>query len=236
MPTLLCLEHDADDRPERLAEAANLDGWQVEIIHLWAGEPVPQQIPPDHLLVSLGGPMSVLERDQIPWMGDEIALMQRMLATDRPLLGLCLGAQLLCHAAGGSVYRLGQHADGRPMREVGWLPVHLTAPGLPACLRVLQWHQDACALPAHAELLGTSDLCPVQLFRIGSAIGCQFHPEGTAATATRWLGTGRTWVETGIGAAATDAFAATDSAPDQDDRDAFLRWLLAHLPPACTCL
>lgn len=139
------------------------------------------------LLVVLGGPIGAYEEDRYPFLHTELALIRRRLATGRPILGLCLGAQLMARALGAEV-RPG------PAKEIGWAPVTLTDAGRAGPLRhlghepVLHWHGDAFDLPAGAERLASTEICPNQAFSKGPAVlGFQFHPEAAVAGFERWL-------------------------------------------------
>jgi len=160
------------------------------------------------LLVVLGGPIGAYEEDRYPFLTGELALIERRLKFGRPTLGLCLGAQLMARALGAEV-RPG------PAKEIGWAPVTLTEAGRLGPLRhlgteaVMHWHGDMFALPAGADRLASTDLCPNQAFALGPAVlGIQFHPELAAESVERWL----------IGHAAE--LAATRLAPDVLRREA----------------
>src|SRR5262249_42111539 len=122
-----------------------------------------------------------------PWLREENMFLQRLLGLRKPVLGVCLGAQLLAKAA---------HADVGPAREpeIGWYPVELTDEaaddpvlgGLPERFEAFQWHYYAHGLPAGAVELARHDAC-TQAFRLGgSAWGMQFHPEGTRGQVASW--------------------------------------------------
>lgn len=140
----------------------------------------------DALLV-FGGSMHADEEERHPWLVDELDFLGRALAGGTPVLGVCLGAQLLAKAAGADVYR----ADAP---EIGWYEVELTEAagadpvlgGLPSRFEALQWHHYTFDLPAGAvELAGNAYH---QAFRVGSAAwGIQFHAEVTPATVDRWI-------------------------------------------------
>lgn len=138
------------------------------------------------LLVVLGGPLGVHDAADYPFLCDEIRLLQDRLAARRPVLGICLGAQLLVHALGG-------HVQPNRAREVGWQPVRLTGVGQRSPLRhlenlpVFHWHSDAFDLPPGAEALASTPACPCQAFALDNyALGLQFHPEVSAANLERW--------------------------------------------------
>jgi len=139
------------------------------------------------LLVVLGGPIGAYEEDRYPFLKPELELIERRLKMGRPMLGICLGAQLMARALGAKV-RPG------PAKEIGWAPLELTEEGGSGPLRhlgaepVLHWHGDMFELPEGAMCLASTRLCPNQAFALGpSVLGCQFHPEADGRGLERWL-------------------------------------------------
>ena len=192
------IQHVAMEGPERVAELLRERGIEVEVREVFGGSPVPETIGPGELLVVMGGGMGVGDRDdpRYPFLNQESALLQRALADGRGILGVCLGSQLLAHAAGARVYpNVRRDEQGREVRvrEVGWGPVKLLAPaepalaGLGATQTVLHWHGDTYDLPTGAVRLASTELCANQAFRIGPrAFGLQFHVEASGDIARRW--------------------------------------------------
>lgn len=139
------------------------------------------------LLVVMGGPMGVYEREAHPWIATEIDLIHRRIAAGRPILGVCLGAQLIAAALGAAVRR-------GPAREIGFAPVTLTEAGRQGPLAalaqtpVLHWHGDTFDLPRGARLLARTALY-AQAFAVGShVLALQFHAEmGDDARFEHWL-------------------------------------------------
>jgi len=140
------------------------------------------------LLVVLGGPIGVYEEAIYPFLGEEIGLLERRLAADRPTLGICLGCQLIARALGARVYPSG-------IKEIGWGPLVLTAAGeqsalrflAPAATEVLHWHGDTFDLPAGARLLASTERCVNQAFAAGNALALQFHAEVEMPGLERWF-------------------------------------------------
>jgi len=195
----IVLQHTPHEGPERIAMLLGTRGIRCETIPLHAGAPVPDDVAPDQLLVVMGGPMGVGDAGsaRYPFLAPEIALLRRLLARDAPVLGICLGSQLLAAAAGARVYpNSGPGPDGQPApaREVGWGPVDLIGAdreralaGLPAQPLVVHWHGDTYDLPAGAVHLASTPICRHQAFRIGRAFGLQFHPELERETIAVWV-------------------------------------------------
>jgi GMP synthase (glutamine-hydrolysing) len=137
------------------------------------------------ILAVLGGPVGVYETNEYPFLHDEIAVIAARAKIRAPVLGICLGAQLIARALGGNVYSGGK-------KELGWGKVRLAAD--PGPLRhfsdtpVLHWHGDTFDLPAGAQLLASTDIFAQQAFSVGKEIlAFQFHPEIVAAGFERWL-------------------------------------------------
>lgn len=158
-----------------------LDDWCPAV-----GETPPRPLDAYAALVVLGGGQNVVDRDRLPFLARELELVADWHASDRPLLGICLGAQLLAHATGGAVVRA-----SRP--EIGWLPVERVAAGDgdpllgfgPASVLSYHWHSYAVHLPQSAVELARTDVC-TQAFRLRSSWGVQFHPEVTPAIVAEW--------------------------------------------------
>lgn len=151
----------------------------------------PRQLPLDQAaaLVVMGGPMSVHDVDQYPFLAAEISWIQEAVQRRLPTLGICLGSQLLAKAMGADVY-------SNAMKEIGWYPLEMlptTAEdplfaNCQATETVFQWHGDTFDLPSGAVLLARSALCKHQAFRIGPcAWGLQFHIEMTPDMVDAWL-------------------------------------------------
>ncbi len=139
------------------------------------------------LLVVMGGPMSVNDEDMFPWLAREKQFICDMIGSGKPVLGICLGAQLIASAMGAKVYR-------NPVKEIGWYPINgvsLTDRSIfsfPASMEVFHWHGETFDLPAGAIRLAGSKGCENQAFQIGrSAIGLQFHLETTPESAGKMV-------------------------------------------------
>ena len=146
----------------------------------YAGEPFPEPADLDWLVV-LGGPMGACDLGVIPWLADEVELMRRCVEAGVPVLGICLGGQLLARVLGAEVRR---HTHP----EIGWHRVEPTAAGAGSVLqpffepaaRVMQWHYDTFDLPEGAVRLASNEACANQAFSWGErCLGLQFHPEMT---------------------------------------------------------
>ncbi len=139
------------------------------------------------LLVVLGAPIGAYDDALFPFLGPEVALIERRLASGRPLLGVCLGAQLIARA-------LGQRVAPMAGKEIGFSALALTGAGEASPLRhlgdwpVLHWHGDQFDLPAEATLLAATDHCPHQAFAIGpNVLALQCHLEADAGQIEDWL-------------------------------------------------
>ncbi|MBH0122463.1 gamma-glutamyl-gamma-aminobutyrate hydrolase family protein [Rhodococcus sp. HM1] len=158
----------------------------VHTVRLWQ-EPLPETVDYRGIVV-MGGPMGANDGAVVPWIDDEIAYLRSALASDVPVWGVCLGAQLLAAALDAKVY-------SGPAPEVGVCDVELTAASaadpvwgeLPASFPTLQWHGDTFDLPRGATLLASSPAYPNQLFRHGRSYGVQFHLEAGPDVAAEWL-------------------------------------------------
>lgn len=137
------------------------------------------------LAVCLGAPIDADDVEHYPVVDEVRSLLSARLASDLPTLGICLGAQLMAVALGGSL--------GRGVREVGWAPVSLTAEGQATPLRhlagapTLHWHQDVFTLPEGATHLARTDANEQQAFSHGRSLAFQFHPEADPEAIERWL-------------------------------------------------
>src|SRR5690606_3908256 len=142
-----------------------------------------------HGLIVLGGPMNVEEQDRYPHLTTELKAIEAALRQGKPVLGICLGAQLLAHVLGAPVRRHAQH-------EIGWYDLQTTEAGrmdpvlgvLGERAPVVQWHGRTYGLPSGAVQLARTETCEQQAFRWDSAAyGFQFHLEADAAMIERWL-------------------------------------------------
>ena len=141
------------------------------------------------LLVVMGGPIGVYEQEAYPFLKDEIAAIRARLESNQPVLGICLGAQLVAAALGARVY------PGTAGAEIGWKAIQAAGTVIPSWfspllkpgVKILHWHGDTFDLPEGAQWLAKTDLYANQAFRVGRhALALQFHPEVTAEGLERW--------------------------------------------------
>ena len=180
MARIAVLQHFSCEHAGIYAEELAALGHAIRPVRLDTGEPVPAPGEFDAWLV-MGGPMNVDEVERYSWLRPERELLGHLIAVDAPVLGVCLGAQLLARSAGARVYAQ------RP-KEIGVFEIELTHAGrldpllglLEASPRVLQWHGDTFDLPAGAVHLARSARFEHQAFRLGRRVyGVQFHLEST---------------------------------------------------------
>ena len=168
-------------------ELGNIQPWltqqnaEVHYCRLYAKDPLPDVNETD-LLIVLGGPMSVNDESHYPWLVAEKAFLAQAIAAEKPIVGICLGAQLIASCQGARIY-------SNYAKEIGWFDITAVAASgdvlpLPATMHVFHWHGETFELPAKAVLLASSVACNNQIFQLGQrVIGLQCHLETTADNA-----------------------------------------------------
>lgn len=183
---VLVLQHIACEPPGVFEDVLHDRGAQLCRVELDAGDALPDWRGFD-VIVAMGGPMSVNDEAELPWLAEEKRVIAEAVRAGRPYWGVCLGVQLLAAALGARVFP-------GPVPEVGLLPVDLTEEGradpvfsgLHGGLVTLQWHGDTFDLPEGAVRLASSSAYENQAFRVGRAYGVQFHLEVSAEMAREW--------------------------------------------------
>lgn len=197
MKQAIVLQHASFEGPGRIGPLLAERGYALDVRHVYRGDAVPARLEDEQVLIVMGGPMGVadLERAEFGYLRRELQLLTRCVEEDAPVLGVCLGAQLLAFAAGAPVRPL-VTASGERCYEVGWAPVRFHDPSgsdpilrdLPREAPMLHWHGDRFEIPSRARLLASSDLCAEQAFQLRSrGFGLQFHCEVGATNIADFL-------------------------------------------------
>jgi GMP synthase-like glutamine amidotransferase len=159
-----------------------VNGYQVTATRFFESAEVPAPDAID-LLIIMGGPMSVNDEDTVPWLVREKQFVRSFIDTGKPVLGICLGAQLIASALGARVFP-------NHVKEIGWFPIHAVGSGagsvfsFPPSETVFHWHGETFDLPPGAIQLARSQACENQAFQLGKRIiGLQFHLETTPISA-----------------------------------------------------
>jgi len=185
---ILVLQHVESEGPGILRQGFEKAGATVEVVPLYQRGAT---LPPSNTysaIVSMGGPMNVYEDDRYPFLKAEAEFLNQEIEKGTPVLGICLGAQMIARACGAAVTRA-------KVEEVGWCPVHITPNGrsdemfwdFPSQMQVFQWHGDTFEVPRGGELLFKAPLCENQAFRYLNAYALQFHLEVTEELLTVWF-------------------------------------------------
>lgn len=219
----VALVYHCPQTTHRLDDALELAGAVVERFHLELGDPVPGT--DFDRAVILGGGMGAYDIDRHAWLEPEKEWIRNLVGSDVPVLGICLGCQLLADALGGRAYRA-EHP------EVAVVPISLTAAGEadPVVSKigpmVYSLHQDTFALPPNATFLAHTDRFP-HAFRLGSALALQFHPDADCNQALAW-GTEESSVLDAAGITYDDyarGLIAAEPLLDRASRAIFTTWL-----------
>lgn len=189
---VLVIKNIAAEGPGTIEDHLKKRSIPYEIVDLHRGDPGPPVDRFSHVVI-LGGPMAVYEMQGHPFLFQEAALIEQAIKSDRKVLGVCLGAQMLAHVLGAKVY-----AGGR--KEIGWSSVSLTPDAMDdQCMaqlsvdgrntaQVFQWHGDTFDIPRGAVRLASSAVYPHQAFRYTNKVfALQFHIEVTPDIVKKWL-------------------------------------------------
>lgn len=198
LPVIIAIQNAADVPLNLVGKWLAESGFDLRTIHAYAGQPLPTSVDslqqligevPLVAIISLGGSVGANDDAKAPWLIGECELLKDSVARELPVLGLCLGAQLLARSIGGEVSRA-------PRPEIGVHRITITdsADSVFGTLRAneslpaIQWHQDmVSALPPSATNVATSTHCANQIFRVGNLhYGLQFHPEADPTIIKMW--------------------------------------------------
>ncbi len=180
-PRVAVFIHEENEPPGVLAEVFSALNVPFEDIPLYRSGQVPDTDGFTHL-VFMGGPMSVNDEEAYPWLAEEKALIRTAVIQGKPVLGICLGAQLIAAAHGARVY------PSEP--ETGWSEVFCRGAGVfagfPGRLQVFQLHGETFDIPSGGRLECTGETVRNQAFSLGSAVAIQFHLELTGSIIREW--------------------------------------------------
>ncbi|MHB1935599.1 MAG: type 1 glutamine amidotransferase [Acidobacteriaceae bacterium] len=178
---IVVLQHAECEALGTIERALQSKRLRIRYVRPFSDEPIPDEINDAKGLIVMGGPMGVYEQERYPYLRDELRLIERAAIANKPVLGVCLGSQLLAYALGGAISK-------RDRKEIGWYPVRLTDEavidslwaGVPREFTAFHWHGDVFSLPLGATPLASSALTEQQAFRYGAkAYGLLFHLEVT---------------------------------------------------------
>lgn len=190
MSRILVFQHVAAEPLGTLDPLIRARGHRIRFVNFERDPQAQPQVDRYHGLIVLGGPMNVEEHPQRAHLRTELGAIEAALRQGKPVLGICLGSQLLAHVLGAPIRR-------HPHSEIGWYPLVTTAAGRADPVfgvfgvgsPVFQWHSYSFDLPTSAVHLAHTATCENQAFRYGdNAYGVQFHPEIDASLIHRWLG------------------------------------------------
>ncbi|WP_288261610.1 type 1 glutamine amidotransferase [uncultured Prochlorococcus sp.] len=207
MKRLIVLQHVEIEGPGLFEKVAKERDLKIEIIRLYKKNNLPETKEGDLILI-MGGPMGVKDigSERYPWLKLEIDFVKRELENKRPIIGVCLGAQLLASAAGGDVEILKYGSPPKVLPEIGWSQIFTNKSNnqfnelFEEPFHVLHWHGDRILLPNKAVLIASSARCKEQFFRIGDfAYGLQFHIEATKAMLEEWIREDKEFIIRGLG-------------------------------------
>ena len=186
---VLVIQHIDIEGPGLIQKFFEKKGPPVTVLKINQGASFPETAQGITAVIILSGPMNVYEEDIYPFLKEEDRFIREVLDAHVPILGICLGSQLLAKACGASVER-------GEAREMGWHTIKLTDEGktdplfanCPDEPVVFQWHEDQFRIPVGGTLLAASSVCPHQAFRVnGNAYGIQFHIEVTPEMVASWI-------------------------------------------------
>ena len=204
---LLVLQHLEIEGPGLFKQFAEERDLKIEIIRLDKKDNLPQTKEGDLMLI-MGGPMGVKDigSKRYPWLKLERDFIKKELENKRPMIGVCLGAQLIANAAGGNVEILKYGSPLKELPEIGWSQIFIDKSNkdlkklFEEPFHVLHWHGDRILLPKKAVLIASSARCKEQFFKIDDfAYGLQFHIEATGAMINKWLKEDREFIFKGLG-------------------------------------
>ena len=188
-PKILVFQHVPYEPLGTLDPLLKASGFRIRYVNFGRDPELRPSLEKYAAIIVLGGPMNADQIRSHPNLKTEVDILREAVANDMSVLGICLGAQLLAKALGGSV-------DRNPRREIGWHDVELTSDGVEDPVlstfapvqRVFQWHEDGITLPEQTVHLARSPISEVQAFRYGEhAYGFQFHLEVSRSLIERWL-------------------------------------------------
>ena len=204
---LLVLQHLEIEGPGLFEQFAKEKDLKIEVVRLDKKDPLPQTKKGDLILI-MGGPMGVKDigSDRYPWLKLERDFIKKELENKRPMIGVCLGAQLLANAAGGNIEILKYGSPSKALPEIGWSQIFKDKSNkdlkdfFEEPFHVLHWHGDRILLPKKAVLIARTARCKEQFFKIDDfAYGLQFHIETTGEIIDKWIKEDREFILKGLG-------------------------------------